>query len=48
MNACDRDRSLSFAVSEACSLLLQVQERFDVDIKPLPEKIDAQSYMNNP
>jgi hypothetical protein len=24
----------------------QVQERFDVDIKPLPDKIDSTTYMN--
>lgn len=24
----------------------QVQERFDVDIKPLPEEIDASTYMS--
>lgn len=27
-------------------VLNQVQERFDVDIKPLPDTIDAQTYMN--
>jgi hypothetical protein len=26
--------------------LLQVQDRFDVDIKPLPDKIDSSTYMN--
>jgi hypothetical protein len=25
---------------------IQVQERFDVDIKPLPDQIDASTYMN--
>lgn len=34
------------AVSEMRLPCLQVQERFDVDIKPLPEKIDAATYMN--
>ena len=28
------------------SACLCVQERFDVDIKPLPEHIDASTYMN--
>ncbi len=26
---------------------LQVQDRFDVDIKPLPDKLDSSTYMNN-
>ena len=29
-----------------CHWFLQVQERFDVDIKPLPDSIDAEAYMN--
>ena len=28
-------------------MLNQVQERFDVDIKELPDKIEAASYMND-
>jgi ATP-dependent RNA helicase UAP56/SUB2 len=39
--------AITFVASEPDSLVLnQVQERFDVDIKPLPEHIDASTYMN--
>lgn len=39
--------AITFVASETDSLVLnQVQERFDVDIKPLPDKIDASTYMN--
>ena len=37
---------ITFVSSEADSAVLnQVQERFDVDIKPLPDQVDAASYM---
>lgn len=35
-----------FPPPPAPQVLNQVQERFDVDIKPLPEHIDASTYMN--
>jgi len=39
--------AITFVASESDSLVLnQVQERFDVDIKPLPDQIDASTYMN--
>eukprot|EP00798_Chlamydomonas_sp_ICE-L_P019497 gene19497-26160_t len=39
--------AITFVASQADSEVLnQVQERFDVDIKPLPDKIDSSSYMN--
>jgi ATP-dependent RNA helicase UAP56/SUB2 len=39
--------AITFVASEQDSLVLnQVQERFDVDIKPLPDQIDASTYMN--
>lgn len=39
--------AITFVSSQADSEVLNaVQERFDVDIKPLPEKIDASTYMN--
>ncbi|MEW5311374.1 MAG: hypothetical protein WDW38_003095 [Sanguina aurantia] len=39
--------AITFVSSEDDSSVLNaVQERFDVDIKPLPEKIDAATYMN--
>merc|ERR1711871_1810077 len=39
---------ITFVASEKDSEVLnQVQERFDVDIKPLPDEIDASSYMPN-
>lgn len=39
--------AITFVASPADSEVLnQVQERFDVDIKPLPEHIDASTYMN--
>jgi len=38
--------AITFVASEADSQVLnQVQERFDVDIKPLPDQIDTASYM---
>ncbi len=38
--------AITFVSSEADSAVLnQVQERFDVDIKPLPDQVDAASYM---
>ena len=38
--------AVTFVSSEADSgVLNQVQERFDVDIKPLPDQVDAASYM---
>jgi len=40
--------AITFVASEDDSgVLNQVQERFDVDIKPLPEHVDASTYMNN-
>eukprot|EP00884_Botryococcus_braunii_P014372 jgi/Botrbrau1/22936/Bobra.0030s0013.1 len=39
--------AITFVSCEAdSSVLNQVQERFDVDIKPLPEKVDTTTYMN--
>lgn len=39
--------AITFVSSQKDSEVLnQVQERFDVDIKPLPDKIDSSSYMN--
>jgi len=39
--------AITFVSSEKDSEVLnQVQERFDVDIKPLPDKIDSSTYMN--
>lgn len=39
--------AITFVSSETDSQVLnQVQERFDVDIKPLPDQIDASTYMN--
>eukprot|EP00803_Ostreobium_quekettii_P006166 evm.model.scf_786.5 EVM.evm.TU.scf_786.5 scf_786:36602-40313(-) len=39
--------AISFVASEADSdVLNQVQERFDVDIKQLPDSIDSSTYMN--
>ncbi len=32
--------------AEDSGVLNAVQDRFDVDIKPLPDKIDASTYMN--
>jgi len=38
---------ITFIASPADSEVLnQVQERFDVDIKPLPDKIESNLYMN--
>ena len=43
----DRVYVLRISVLRPCWMLwLQVQERFDVDIKPLPEEIDASTYMS--
>jgi hypothetical protein len=33
-----------YCVVDWCDV--QVQDRFDVDIKPLPDKIDSSTYMN--
>ncbi|GAX77631.1 hypothetical protein CEUSTIGMA_g5074.t1 [Chlamydomonas eustigma] len=39
--------AITFCSSQADSVVLNtVQERFDVDIKALPDKIDSSSYMN--
>jgi ATP-dependent RNA helicase UAP56/SUB2 len=39
--------AISFVSSQAdTDVLNAVQSRFDVDIKPLPTKIDASTYMN--
>lgn len=39
--------AITFVASkEDSEVLNQVQERFDVDIKPLPDKIDSSTYMN--
>lgn len=39
--------AITFVASEQDSAVLnQVQERFDVDIKPLPDQIDTSTYMN--
>ena len=39
--------AITFVASQKDSEVLnQVQERFDVDIKPLPDKIDSATYMN--
>ncbi len=39
--------AITFVASEQDSAVLnQVQERFDVDIKPLPDEIDTSTYMN--
>ncbi len=39
--------AITFVASEQDSAVLnQVQERFDVDIKPLPDQIDSAAYMN--
>mmetsp|Transcript_15513 Transcript_15513/g.43424 ORF Transcript_15513/g.43424 Transcript_15513/m.43424 type:complete len:433 (+) Transcript_15513:339-1637(+) len=39
--------AITFVASEEDSKVLnQVQERFDVDIKPLPEHVEPSSYMN--
>lgn len=39
--------AITFVASEQDSAVLnQVQERFDVDIKPLPENIEPSTYMN--
>lgn len=39
--------AISFVSSqEDTNVLNDVQARFDVDIKPLPAKIDASTYMN--
>ncbi len=39
--------AITFVSSQEDSAVLNaVQDRFDVDIKPLPEKIDASTYMN--
>ncbi|KFM26876.1 DEAD-box ATP-dependent RNA helicase 56 [Auxenochlorella protothecoides] len=39
--------AVTFVASPADSEVLnQVQERFDVDIKPLPDSVDASTYMN--
>lgn len=38
--------AITFVASQKDSEVLnQVQERFDVDIKPLPDKIDSSTYM---
>ena len=38
--------AITFVSSEADSAVLNaVQERFDVDIKPLPDQVDSASYM---
>ena len=38
---------ITFVASEDDSKVLnQVQERFDVDIKPLPDHVEPSSYMN--
>ena len=38
--------AITFVASEADSgVLNQVQERFDVDIQPLPDQVDTASYM---
>ena len=38
--------AITFVASEADSAVLNaVQERFDVDIKPLPDQVDSASYM---
>ena len=40
--------AITFVASEQDSAVLnQVQERFDVDIKPLPDTLDKQLYMNS-
>lgn len=40
--------AITFVSNQADSdVLNQVQERFDVDIQPLPDKIDAHTYMEN-
>jgi hypothetical protein len=36
----------AFALQEDSDCLNKVQERFDVDIKPLPASIDTSTYMN--
>ncbi len=39
--------AITFVASEQDSAVLnQVQERFDVDIKPLPDTLDKALYMN--
>ena len=39
--------AITFVASQQDSEVLnQVQERFDVDIKPLPDSIDSTTYMN--
>ncbi len=39
--------AITFVSSKEDSEVLNaVQERFDVDIKPLPKEIDASTYMN--
>lgn len=39
--------AITFVASqEDTNVLNQVQDRFDVDIKPLPDKIDSSTYMN--
>jgi ATP-dependent RNA helicase UAP56/SUB2 len=39
--------AITFVASETDSAVLNsVQERFDVDIKPLPDQIDASTYMS--
>lgn len=35
-----------YCVQEDSDTLNKVQERFDVDIKPLPASIDTSTYMN--
>lgn len=40
--------AITFVASEQDSAVLnQVQERFDVDIKPLPDTLDKSVYMNS-
>lgn len=39
--------AITFVASEQDSAVLnQVQERFDVDIKPLPDTVEPSTYMN--
>ena len=39
--------AITFVASEQDSAVLnQVQERFDVDIKPLPDNVEPSTYMN--
>lgn len=39
-------RACACGVQEDSDTLNKVQERFDVDIKPLPASIDTSTYMN--